>query len=67
MRGGRCNRARPAETGRLVQAAGRCRVELQFVVWPRMWHGRHVLAPVLPEGTQALRTLGEAIRRRTIG
>jgi hypothetical protein len=32
-----------------------------------MWHGRHVLAPVLPEGTQALRTLGEAIRRRTIG
>lgn len=54
------------ETDRLVQAAERDGVELELVVWPRVWHGWHVLAPVLPEGTQALRALGEAIRRRAI-
>jgi acetyl esterase/lipase len=55
------------ETDRLVQAAERHGVELELVVWPRVWHGWHVLAPVLPEGTQALRVLGEAIRQRAIG
>jgi monoterpene epsilon-lactone hydrolase len=55
------------ETDRLAQAAERYGVELQLVVWPQMWHGWHVLAPVLPEGTQALRTLGETIRQRMIG
>jgi acetyl esterase/lipase len=54
------------ETDRLVYAAERYGAELQLVVWPQVWHGWHVLAPVLPEGTQALRTLGEAIRQRTI-
>jgi acetyl esterase/lipase len=55
------------ETDRLAQAAERYGVELDLVVWPGVWHGWHVLAPLLPEGTQALRALGEAIRQRTVG
>jgi monoterpene epsilon-lactone hydrolase len=41
--------------------AAHCRVELQ--VWPRMPHGWHLLAPVLPEAKFAIAGIGEFIER----
>lgn len=52
------------EADRLAGAARRHAVETQLTIWPRVWHAWHVFAPQLPEATQALEALGQAIRQR---
>jgi monoterpene epsilon-lactone hydrolase len=52
------------ETERLVAAAEENGIETEVVYWPHVWHGWHVLLPQLPEATQAIKALGEAIRQR---
>jgi acetyl esterase/lipase len=49
---------------RLAHAARRRAAKRQVTIWPRVWHGWHVLAPQLPEAAQALKALGQAIRLR---
>jgi monoterpene epsilon-lactone hydrolase len=52
------------EAERLADAARQHGVETHVTIWPRVWHAWHVLAPQLPEATQALKALGQAIRQR---
>ena len=52
------------EVERLKEAAQRYNVPMETILFPNAWHGWHVLAPQLPEATQALARLAEAIRRR---
>jgi acetyl esterase/lipase len=53
------------EVDRLEEAALKYDLEVEKHLWPDVWHGWHVLAPQLPEGTAALKLLGEVIRERT--
>ncbi len=52
------------EVERLAEATQRYDVPTEIVLWPNAWHSWHALAPQLPEATQALETLGAAIRQR---
>jgi epsilon-lactone hydrolase len=54
------------ETERLSDAARAHGVALDVLLWPQVWHGWHLLAPQLPEATQALKTLGKKIRATLI-
>jgi acetyl esterase/lipase len=51
------------ETERLAEAAKQYGIAVEIAYWPHVWHGWHVLLPQLPEATQAIRALGEAIRQ----
>lgn len=37
-------------------------VRVKLEVWPGMWHGWHLLAPMLPEATQAIGSIADFIR-----
>lgn len=52
------------EVDRLEEAALKYNLEVEKHLWPDVWHGWHVLAPQLPEGTEALKLLGNVIRER---
>jgi acetyl esterase/lipase len=55
-----------AEVDRLVRAAHLYNVPVEILLWPKVWHSWHALAPQLPEATQALETLGAAIHRQAL-
>jgi monoterpene epsilon-lactone hydrolase len=52
------------EAQRLAEAAQQQSVPVELHLWPHVWHGWHLLAPQLPEATQALQALGQIIRQR---
>ncbi len=52
-----------SEIERLAEAARRANLKTDVMLWPRVWHGWHLLAPDLPEGTAALKFLGNTIRQ----
>ncbi len=52
------------ESQRLVEAAHRWNVPIEFISWPHVWHGWHLFAPQLPEATEALKAFADHIRQR---
>jgi len=52
------------EVDRLEQAARKYSLDMEKSLWPDVWHGWHVLAPQLPEATDALKMLGDVIQER---
>lgn len=51
------------EADRLAGAAQKHNVQLELIVWPRVWHSWHLFSPQLPEATQALKAFGTVIRQ----
>lgn len=49
------------EVERLTVAAQRHQIKMDLMIWPHVWHGWHILAPQLPEATQALKAFSRAI------
>lgn len=52
------------EAERLIEVAERCNIAVEHILWPRVWHGWHMFAPLLPEATNALKSLGHVIRQK---
>jgi epsilon-lactone hydrolase len=53
-----------SEVDRLAGAAQQHRVPMETILWPKVWHSWHALAPQLPEAVRALEAFGAAIRRQ---
>jgi epsilon-lactone hydrolase len=53
-----------SDATRLADKARAAGVDVTLVVWPRMWHVWHLLAPSLPEARQAVDAIGAFIRER---
>jgi monoterpene epsilon-lactone hydrolase len=48
---------------RLTDNARHAGVDVTLTVWPKMWHVWHILAPYLPEATQAINEIGSFVLR----
>jgi acetyl esterase/lipase len=48
---------------RLAERARAAGVDVTLDIWPRMWHVWQLLAPMLPEASQAIDALGAFIRK----
>ena len=53
-----------SDATRLADQARAAGVDVSLVVWPRMWHAWHLLAPWLPEARQAIDAIGAFVRER---
>ena len=53
-----------SDATRLADKARAAGVDVSLVVWPRMWHVWHLLAPSLPEARQAIDAIGAFVRER---
>jgi acetyl esterase/lipase len=53
-----------SDATRLADTARSAGVDVNLVVWPKMWHVWHLLAPWLPEARQAIEGIGDFIRQR---
>ena len=53
-----------SDATRLADKARAAGVDVSLVVWPRMWHVWHFLAPSLPEARQAIDAIGAFVRER---
>lgn len=53
-----------SDATRLADKARAAGVDVRLVVWPRMWHVWHLLAPSLPEARQAIDAIGAFVRER---
>ena len=47
---------------RLADHARAADVNVNLVIWQKMWHGWHLFAPTLPEARQAINEIGDFIR-----
>jgi acetyl esterase/lipase len=52
------------EVERLIEAAQRYEVGVQYELWPEVWHAWHLFVPFLPEATNALKWMGRVIQER---
>jgi phosphinothricin tripeptide acetyl hydrolase len=53
-----------SDATRVAERAGLADVEATLQIWPDMPHVWHWFAPILPEGDQAIKHIGEFVRRR---
>ncbi len=53
-----------SDAERLASKARAAGVDVQLVVWPRMWHVWHLLTPILPEAREAIDAIADFIRER---
>ncbi len=53
-----------SEAERLADAAKQHDLTMELTLWPHVWHGWHLFAPLLPEATRALKMLGRVIRQK---
>ena len=53
-----------SDSTRLVEKAKAAGVDVQIKIWPGMWHIFPFFAPFVPEATQAITEIGDAIRHR---
>jgi acetyl esterase/lipase len=53
-----------SDATRLADKARTAGVDVSLVVWPRMWHVWHLLAPWLPEAREAIDAIGAFVRER---
>jgi len=53
-----------SDATRLADNARAAGVDVSLLVWPKMWHVWHLLAPSLPEARQAVDGIGEFVRER---
>lgn len=51
-----------AQAEKLALKARQDGVDVALVPWPDVWHGWHILGPLLPEATQALQVFGLALQ-----
>jgi epsilon-lactone hydrolase len=51
-----------SDTVRLADNARNAGVDVQLVIWPKMWHVWHTFVPILPEAQQAVREIGVFIQ-----
>ena len=49
------------ESRRLADAAGAAGIECQIMIWPRVWHGWHILVRELPEARQAMQAFAQEL------
>jgi monoterpene epsilon-lactone hydrolase len=52
-----------SDSVRLADHARSAGVDVQLVIWPRMWHVWHIFVPILPEAQQAVAEIGEFIQK----
>lgn len=52
------------EVDRLSEATEKYNIPMETILFQKVWHSWHALAPQLPEAMQGLKTIGSAIRRR---
>lgn len=53
-----------SDSTRLAEKAGNAGVDVQIKIWPGMWHVFPFFAPFMPEASQAVTEIGDAIKRR---
>src|SRR5574341_1699120 len=53
-----------SDAARLADNARAAGVDVSLVIWPKMWHVWHLLAPDLPEAQQAINAIGAFVRGR---
>jgi len=51
-----------SDSVRLADKARKAGVDVQLVIWPKMWHVWHTFVPVLPEAHQAVNEIGAFIQ-----
>jgi monoterpene epsilon-lactone hydrolase len=51
-----------SDSVRLADKARAAGVDVQLVIWPKMWHVWHSFVPILPEATQAINQIGTFIQ-----
>jgi monoterpene epsilon-lactone hydrolase len=51
-----------SDAKRLADSARAAGVDVNLMIWPKMWHGWHLFVPYLPEALQAVRAIGTFIR-----
>lgn len=56
-----------SDSTRFAERAGAAGVDVSLDVWPEMFHGFQLWAPILPEGERALRRAAAFIRGRAAG
>jgi len=56
-----------SDAERLAAKARGAGVEVDLVIWPKMWHVWHVYAPYLPEAQQAVDEIGSFVRKNIVG
>ena len=52
-----------SDSVRLADHARSAGIDVQLVIWPRMWHVWHIFVPILPEAQQAVTEIGEFIQK----
>ena len=53
-----------SDSARLAERARACQVQVELVVWPRMWHVFQTMASFVPEAQQSLGEIGRFVGRR---
>ncbi len=56
-----------SDAQRLVVKATAQGVNARLIIWPGMWHVRHIFAPFLPEAQQAVKAIGAFVREKSAG
>lgn len=55
-----------SDAERLAMNARRDGIEVELVVWPKMWHVWHTYVPYLPEAQQAVNEIGNFVRKHIV-
>ncbi len=55
-----------SDATRLADNARAAGVDVNLVIWPKMWHVWHLFAPSLPEAQQAIHEIGDFIRGHSV-
>jgi acetyl esterase/lipase len=56
-----------SDATRLADKAHAAGVDVNLVIWPKMWHVWHLFAPHLPEAQQAITAIGVFIQEHIVG
>ena len=54
-----------SDSVRLSERARACHVQVEFVIWPSLWHVFQTMASFVPEAQQSLNEIGRFVGRRT--
>ena len=55
-----------SDAERLAMNARRDGIEVDLVVWPKMWHVWHTYVPYLPEAQQAVNEIGNFVGKHIV-